>query len=264
MLRELRIYYGGRGVWWHKEVTSNVSDPGVAVGVLHNGSSYPDDLSDDGMIYHYPVTDSPGTDRSEIEATKNACRLELPVFTISQVGDLRTVYFGFVRYWDDDSQEFLIEFTNGMSGSPPPLPPPETAKTSPFEGGARKRRTSHTRRPAGQQAFAFKVKRRFGSRCTVCGLGVSSVLEAAHIVGVSDGGSMGESNGLPMCSNHHRMWDDHLFGVNPDTLAVESAPSTTLAELQVTNPTVPRLRNLASREALCWRWGQFSATHDTS
>jgi hypothetical protein len=33
-----------------------VTPEGVAVGLLHTGSSYADDLAEGGVIYHYPQT----------------------------------------------------------------------------------------------------------------------------------------------------------------------------------------------------------------
>ena len=128
-VNELRIYYGGRGIWFNKETTKSVADPGVAVGVLHNGTSYDDDLEDDLILYHYPRTDQPGTDRSEIEATKNAHRLEIPVFVVVKQGTLRDVHLAWVEDWDDNDETFLITF-----GEDPPPPPktPQTEDDTPF------------------------------------------------------------------------------------------------------------------------------------
>ena len=55
-LNDRRVFYGGRGIWVHQEATKGIcrSANGVTVGLLHTGSSYADDLSDDGVIYHYP------------------------------------------------------------------------------------------------------------------------------------------------------------------------------------------------------------------
>jgi hypothetical protein len=57
-LRRRRIYGGAQGIWVDKQLTSGlegVSD-GATVSLLHTGRHYPDDLSDDGVIYHYPRT----------------------------------------------------------------------------------------------------------------------------------------------------------------------------------------------------------------
>src|SRR5688500_13844305 len=85
LLNELRIFYGGRGIWVHQEITLGIagSTTGVTVGLLHTGSAYADDLHEDGVIYHYPRTSVPGRDQSEVDATKAAMRLKLPVFVVS-------------------------------------------------------------------------------------------------------------------------------------------------------------------------------------
>jgi hypothetical protein len=86
----------------------------IAVSILHTGEHYPDDLSEEGLIYHYPETRRPpGRDRSEIDATKAAAELKLPIFVIlSEPSDptLRRVRLGWVADWDDASKQFLVLF----------------------------------------------------------------------------------------------------------------------------------------------------------
>jgi putative restriction endonuclease len=55
-LRELGIYGGAQGIWVDKLHTANseTGPDGVTVGILHTGRHYEDDLSEDGVIYHYP------------------------------------------------------------------------------------------------------------------------------------------------------------------------------------------------------------------
>jgi len=64
LLRELGIYGGAQGIWVNKSITSPGSPDGagIAVGVLHNGSSYDDDLSDDGIIYHSLPPNAPSVE----------------------------------------------------------------------------------------------------------------------------------------------------------------------------------------------------------
>jgi putative restriction endonuclease len=84
-LRSVRLYGGAQGIWVDKKATGTLSfdGHGVTVSVLHTGRHYPDDLSDDGLIYHYPATHRPsGRDSAEIQATKNAAALSLPIFVI--------------------------------------------------------------------------------------------------------------------------------------------------------------------------------------
>ena len=41
------------------------------------------------------------------------------------------------------------------------------------------------------------------------------LLEASHIVGDAEGGEPIVPNGLSLCTIHHRAFDRHLLGVNP-------------------------------------------------
>ena len=85
-LNQLKIYFGGSGVWVDKkDSTGEISSDrnGVTVGLLHTGRHYADDLSREGIIYHYPKTNRTGhRDQNEIAATKNAKRLDITVFVI--------------------------------------------------------------------------------------------------------------------------------------------------------------------------------------
>jgi hypothetical protein len=83
---EYRIYRGAAGIWYDKERTASLSDDGngITVSVLHTGKSYPDDIGDDWIIYHYPDTDrSENADKNEVNATKNSRKYHLPIFIIT-------------------------------------------------------------------------------------------------------------------------------------------------------------------------------------
>lgn len=85
----------------------------VTVSLLHTGRHYPDDLSEDGLIYHYPSTArSPSRDAAEVEATKNAAHLGIPIFAILPGENDRTrrVHLGWVEDWDDEASLFLVLF----------------------------------------------------------------------------------------------------------------------------------------------------------
>lgn len=61
LIRELEIYGGAQGIWVDKARTELLTNDGygVTVGLLHTGEYYPDDLSDSGVVYHYPKTNRP-------------------------------------------------------------------------------------------------------------------------------------------------------------------------------------------------------------
>jgi putative restriction endonuclease len=68
------------------------------------------------------------------------------------------------------------------------------------------------------------VLRAYQTRCAVCRLGHSELLDAAHIVADrEEGGIASVRNGMAMCKIHHAAYDRHILGVRPD-LVVEIRP----------------------------------------
>ena len=124
-----------RGVWFDLSVTSSTDPKGVTVGVLHTGSSYPDDLTDEQILYHYPTTKNAGRDRHEVEATKAAADLQLPVFVIRYpTADLRDVRRGRIVGHDDDLEIFNIELETPF-GAIKPIPRRRRAAAGSFPEG---------------------------------------------------------------------------------------------------------------------------------
>ncbi|WP_344198759.1 HNH endonuclease [Aeromicrobium alkaliterrae] len=72
-----------------------------------------------------------------------------------------------------------------------------------------------------QRVFRTQVMLAYESRCAVCNLGHSQLLDAAHII--ADGHPDGEPvvpNGLAMCKIHHAAFDSKILGIRPDTLTL--------------------------------------------
>jgi putative restriction endonuclease len=68
-----------------------------------------------------------------------------------------------------------------------------------------------------QAQFRGAVLPAYQDRCTICRLHEVRLLDAAHIVGDADeAGEPVISNGLSLCSLHHRAFDEDLVGVAPD------------------------------------------------
>jgi Phage integrase family len=189
-LRDLGIYGAAQGIWVDKARTVTVHPDGVTVAVLHTGSSYADDLYDDGVLYHYPTTARPpGRDASEVAATKAAHESGLPIFVIwypTPGSTRRNVDLAWVEEWDDDERLFLITFGE----APPAVGPSPEADATPFQATADRPKTQAlgTIRP-GQHRFKFRVLRRYGAVCAVCDVSVEALLDAAHIRGYRDRGS---------------------------------------------------------------------------
>ena len=73
-----------------------------------------------------------------------------------------------------------------------------------------------TRVRVHQARFRARVVPAYGDRCAICRLRESRLLDAAHIVGdLESGGQPSVSNGLSVCSIHHRAFDHDLVGITP-------------------------------------------------
>ncbi len=67
-----------------------------------------------------------------------------------------------------------------------------------------------------QQGFRSRVLKAAEFRCHICGVEVSEVLEAAHIVPVMNGGTDRTDNGLCLRSDIHALFDAGHLRVRPD------------------------------------------------
>jgi putative restriction endonuclease len=261
LVKELRIHRGQQGVFRDQKLTGTLTDSGtgVAVGLLHTGSSYSDDLYDDGVIYHYPVTSRGIHDRNEIEAIKTCNKHSLPIFVVIKrsPGDLtRNVRLGWVSDYDDDSRQVLITF----SDEPPPVSDIGTHDDSrPFTLKIpRSNYRSSIRARLGQRRFRFAVLKRYGTVCAFCRIAVPNLLEAGHLCPVEEGGTDDPRNGLVMCLNHHKAFDSGLLLVHPDTLDVTARSSKQdLKSFGVVFSSIHHLKKKPHRDALMYHWGRF-------
>ncbi len=265
ILHDLGIYGGAQGIWVDKARTGKLAENGngVTVSLTHSGKSYPDDWSEDGVIYHYPDTHrSPGRDVSEIEATKNAGRLGLPVFVITHTShSKRDVYVGWITGWDDLSKQFLVLFDNAFALKSTAAREilEEINNEDSFalfqqEQGAKRMVIGRK----NQQRFKFQVFKRYGPKCAVCGLEIPTLLQAAHLVPKERQGSDDPRNGLVFCANHHLAFDANLFGIMPGTLELCFKPSGPDAKtLQIYFKDLCYLAHPPREEALRWRYSYW-------
>jgi putative restriction endonuclease len=164
---------------------------------------------------------------------------------------LRKVRLGWVEEWDDNTGQFLVVF-----GSEPPLAKPLPDDETPFsamETAAKGVRMSVQR--MGQARFRFDVLRRYGPACALCEIGVLDVLDTPHVVPVADRGTNDPRNGLVMCATHHRAFDAHLFGIEPDSLDVRyPAKGPDAKSLRIVVGNLAGLGTTPHPDALIWRW----------
>jgi len=258
LLREVGAYGGAQGIWVDANRTRGIHrEGGVTVSLLHTGRHYADELSSDGVIYHYPRTSrSPGRDHSEVAATKAAAQLQLPVFVVTPgvPTTSRNVYKGWVEGWDDVAEIFLVTFADE-----PPVKPPSEDGESPFvlETEITRSRRSAVDRP-NQQRFKFALLKLYGPACAVCDLAIIGLLQAAHLRRKAEGGSDHPRNGLVLCALHHLAYDRGLWAIEPSSLEVRALPGGPDAvQLRLTRGSLRHLPSQPHEEAVRHAWASW-------
>jgi putative restriction endonuclease len=173
-------------------------------------SPYDDQAIDDGFRYAYragPI------DQPDNRALRAAFELEVPLvhFVATRPGWYRPDYPCFVLA-DDQAARSVIVSPGRMVG------PVDEREPVPIEDPIERRyAVRETRVRLHQARFRGRVLVAYSSSCSICRLRETRLLDAAHIVG--DAQPTGEplvSNGLSLCSIHHRAFDQDLVGVSPD------------------------------------------------
>lgn len=256
-IRKHKIYGGAQGIYTNKNITAGLTTDGVGitVSILHTGEHYPDELSDEGLLYHYPETKrTTSRDKNEIQATKNAGKENLPIFIILNGVNSkhRSLKLGWVVGYDDDSKLFNISFSEGkMEEAASDLDDTPFSLTDKSNPGKQLKGKS---RP-GQKTFKFDVIKRYGQKCAVCKMTNPALLEAIHIKGKAEKGSDDARNGLLMCKNHHWAFDKYLFHINPKSLDIVLASGSDIDDLFITENRISTLKlNTPHQDALLWRW----------
>lgn len=218
-LKENNIYRGAQGIYIDQTLTKNIDPKGITVSILHTGRHYPDELSDDGLIYHYPQTNrGDKRDSTEIEATKNCKKLNLPLFIIlpGEKINSRTVKEGWVINYNDKNKTFFISFSNQDVFYEDIKVEEEFYLTS-----KEKEKFTKTKQRPNQQKFRFDLLKNYGSKCALCSISNEKLLAAAHIRSKDNQGSDDWRNGMILCANHHLAFDNNLFKINPTNFRVE-------------------------------------------
>lgn len=244
----------GQGIFRDHTTTRPVAPPeGVTVALLAVDDAYSDAFDETGGIYHYPATKRGGRDDGEIEATKNAWRLRLPLFVITPGRDTgrRRVRKAWIEDFDDEARQFLVTFGREQ---PEVRHEPSADDDEPIELIVKRpvKLVTAKARP-GQARFRFNVFKRYGAACALCAVTAEALLEAVHIVPVEVGGTDDPRNALVMCRNHHRAFDAELIRFDPKSLNVVAADGGDLAALGVQRMNLAHLPAAVAPEALKWR-----------
>jgi len=169
---------------------------------------------------------------------------------------LRKVQRGWIEIFDANLKQCYVVFKNS-----PPISVIDTNDEILVPWVARTKRnvkakaiTSVDRDPR----FRMLVRRRYGNRCAITGIGVPEMLDAAHIIEVNENGSDHPENGILLEKGLHAAFDANLWAINPTTFdIVTRGGGPSLLEMGITinklSVTVAKPHN----EALKERWKRF-------
>jgi len=121
-----------------------------------------------------------------------------------------------------------------------------------------------------QPLFRARVLTAYGSRCAICRLGHTQLLDAAHIRSDADGGEPIIPNGISMCKIHHAAYDADILGIDPnyrvhirpDVLEESDGPTLRHALQALNRSTISTPTRRAAqpdRELVAERFARFSA-----
>jgi putative restriction endonuclease len=173
-------------------------------------SPYGDAPIDLGFRYAYRAGSPDQPDNRALRAA-HELRVPLVYFIATRPGWYDAVYPAYIASDDQTAREVLItvgEMVGPLDEREPVLVDDPIVRRYAFR---------EVRVRVHQERFRARVIPAYRERCAICRLHEVRLLDAAHIVGDAD--TEGEptiSNGLSLCSIHHRAFDGDLVGVSPD------------------------------------------------
>jgi putative restriction endonuclease len=173
-------------------------------------SPYDDRETPEGFRYAYRGRDP---DHRDNRALRSAHDLGVPIayFVATRAGWYRPVFPCFVIA-DEPSLLHVVIQPGGWRG---PLDDQEpTPVADPIE---RRYLVRETRVRVHQARFRGRVLPAYRDQCAICRLKEIRLLDAAHIIGdLEEHGEPTISNGISLCSIHHRAFDQDLVGIDAD------------------------------------------------
>jgi putative restriction endonuclease len=207
--------YGGRHISFmtpYKGIFRSRRQEGPAALSINTStrSPYRDRATADGWIYSYRAGDIHQPDNLALVA---AYVLQAPIvyFQATAPGYYTANFPWFVDANDPVEREVHVtpgkEIDFGAGPTPAQIDDPIERQYA-F-------RTTRTR--VHQARFRRLVLPPYEKRCAICSLRQERLLDAAHIIGdLEERGEPVISNGLSLCSIHHRAFGNHLVGISPD------------------------------------------------
>ena len=173
-------------------------------------SPYDDAATGDGFLYAYRAGSVNQPDNVALRAAHSP-DLPLVYFFATRPGWYQPHYPCYVID-DDPAGKHVLVSKGKMAG-----PLDEQEPILPDDPIERRYANREVRVRMHQGRFRGLVIPAYREQCTICRLKEVRLLDAAHIIGdLEPMGAPEVSNGLSLCSIHHRAFDEDLVGVSPD------------------------------------------------
>ena len=200
---------GPAGIWFPQGFTVPLS-----ITTARNGPYRLDDIADDGLLtYAYRGRDPQHRDNRGL---RDACRTRTPLIYFREVSEHHyQAIWPVIILEDHPGSLFVRAAMDPAYANLRPEADPAAIALSPLD--LRRYAWAETRQRLHQGAFRDIVIAAYGCRCTVCRLGHTELLDAAHIVAdTDDRGTPIVQNGLSLCKIHHAAYDSDILGISPD------------------------------------------------
>jgi len=256
-IRELDLYAGMAGVYRDAKRTGILMGDGITVSILNTSGNYTDEITDNRLIYSYPNTlRHPSNDKGEIQSLKNAMAIQMPIFVISEIdGGLRNVNLGWIEGCEDNASCALVK----LDEAPERIIDAKIEIEVQFQAKVnRKLKLVEVQKIERDPKFKFNALTLYESTCAVTDVTVERMLDAAHVVPVSENGSDHPRNSLLLSSSVHRAFDSHFWSIEPETLMLATRKiGPTLNQMKISRNSISHLKSKPHPEALQVRWEKF-------
>lgn len=169
---------------------------------------YDDRIGADGFFHYKWRGEDP--DQADNRSLRAAMKEQVPLIWFFGIGTAiyKPVYPIYLLAEEAESHQFVVGTDLAQSLSSP---------KSILEENIKRYVAREIRQRLHQPVFRATVLRAYQTRCAVCALGHSELLDAAHIVPDRlDEGIASVRNGLAMCKIHHAAFDTGILGIRPD------------------------------------------------
>lgn len=222
-----KIHRGERGIYRDLSKTRKLSfEDGICQSILDTGRKYDDILTDSYLTYYYPDTIHKSRDVGEINSLKISQKYNIPIFVVlGSDEDTKTkeIRLGYVQSFNDAQKSFLISFIEDNKKIINPIEniiEEQKEETDVlFDDTRQRKKALSSNRNNNQPKFNFDVFKYYQNQCAVCD--INYFLEAAHIIPVKNRGTDNKKNGIILCKNHHKAFDDIFFKINYHNYNIE-------------------------------------------